>query len=589
MMKHSRLFVGLFIIFALLAQAGSARSVERVWHDHSTVARFQPNANCTITATTNVNRRVGPGTSFGVLGVLEPDTPVTVIGEALGDDDFVWWQLSDESWVRSDVVVESPECAEAAPTPPDPKSLFEPQNEVAPPQTTTGTPLSQAEKSLLIDRLSAAFERELDYQTFVMERKSYIDSVLVFRGQGFALEAGTLTEITNEVTISRDFTPNAFAQFVVEVVESSPGVEETYAINGEMRLVDNQVYAFAEYSDACQAPPDYPDLCIEAPLLPEGWVLVENRRTFPLIGTDNLNLLDDMLLLTEGDYFLSSVVTRVQAETWLEAATQIEQVSSEVNGTPVDIFTVGLSAATVGNLLGDAGILELESDPILGEAYEAFLAGGNESPASLIVTLDADNNLLQFTTNYTLELNEVPASYIDPTFGDGTTVDMIFDMQFIDTYLTVDEPVQQALVPPGVVGQGETDFSAVGNARGTISYGEVVEGELGGQQEDVWVFTGERGDTVVIEVNSLDAQLDPIVALYGISGELLAENDDINYALGNINSRVVFTLEESGKHSIRVGAYGQGGSYELRVGMDVLTSPVGWWGGADPAAPRRSY
>ncbi len=46
---------------------------------------------------------------------------------------------------------------------------------------------------------------------------------------------------------------------------------------------------------------------------------------------------------------------------------------------------------------------------------------------------------------------------------------------------------------------------------------------------------------------------------------MIAENDDINLLQGNTNSRISITLPVSGKYTIIVSAFGNGGDYEISV------------------------
>jgi hypothetical protein len=75
-----------------------------------------PSAVCTISATSGVNLRSGPGTEFGVVGALGSGTSIQADAQSTGSDGFVWWRLTNGFWVRSDVVTESEVC-EALPTP----------------------------------------------------------------------------------------------------------------------------------------------------------------------------------------------------------------------------------------------------------------------------------------------------------------------------------------------------------------------------------------------------------------------------------------------------------------------------------------
>lgn len=67
---------------------------------------------CTVRATQNVNRRFAPGTQFRIAGALDANQPVTAVLQFTDSDGIVWWQLTDSSWVRSDVVLEDENCSE---------------------------------------------------------------------------------------------------------------------------------------------------------------------------------------------------------------------------------------------------------------------------------------------------------------------------------------------------------------------------------------------------------------------------------------------------------------------------------------------
>lgn len=67
-------------------------------------------AYCTVIADHDVNLRTGPGTDHAIAGVFRSDEEASVIGETRGADGYRWWQLADQVWVRSDVVIESELC-----------------------------------------------------------------------------------------------------------------------------------------------------------------------------------------------------------------------------------------------------------------------------------------------------------------------------------------------------------------------------------------------------------------------------------------------------------------------------------------------
>jgi hypothetical protein len=70
---------------------------------------FQPGV-CEITAGSAVNKRSGPGTSFDQAGQLIPGRTQRAEGQTLAADGFLWWQLDDAAWVRSDIVKAFGDC-----------------------------------------------------------------------------------------------------------------------------------------------------------------------------------------------------------------------------------------------------------------------------------------------------------------------------------------------------------------------------------------------------------------------------------------------------------------------------------------------
>jgi uncharacterized protein YraI len=65
---------------------------------------------CLVTANQAVNQRSGPGTDFDIAGQLAEGEAATVTGQALDDDGQTWWQLGEDIWVRSDVVIAVGDC-----------------------------------------------------------------------------------------------------------------------------------------------------------------------------------------------------------------------------------------------------------------------------------------------------------------------------------------------------------------------------------------------------------------------------------------------------------------------------------------------
>jgi hypothetical protein len=54
--------------------------------------------------------RQTPSTTGKVAGSLSDGQGAEVIGQIQDDNEIVWWQLANQTWVRSDVVSEQGDC-----------------------------------------------------------------------------------------------------------------------------------------------------------------------------------------------------------------------------------------------------------------------------------------------------------------------------------------------------------------------------------------------------------------------------------------------------------------------------------------------
>lgn len=70
---------------------------------------------CRVVSQGGVNVRTTPSTTGDVSGSLTDGQSAEVIGQIQDDDETVWWQLANNTWVRSDVVSERGDCT-LAPT-----------------------------------------------------------------------------------------------------------------------------------------------------------------------------------------------------------------------------------------------------------------------------------------------------------------------------------------------------------------------------------------------------------------------------------------------------------------------------------------
>jgi hypothetical protein len=68
-------------------------------------------ATCTVSASSDINQRGGPGTNFDVSGTLAGGSSAPVDGQTTGMDGFTWYRLTTGGWVRSDLVTATAACS----------------------------------------------------------------------------------------------------------------------------------------------------------------------------------------------------------------------------------------------------------------------------------------------------------------------------------------------------------------------------------------------------------------------------------------------------------------------------------------------
>ena len=68
-------------------------------------------SECTITTPQSANMRSGPGTDFDLAGTLQLGQLITVRGQTTDAQGYIWWQMVNGNWVRSDIVGAPPQCS----------------------------------------------------------------------------------------------------------------------------------------------------------------------------------------------------------------------------------------------------------------------------------------------------------------------------------------------------------------------------------------------------------------------------------------------------------------------------------------------
>lgn len=126
--------------------------------------------------------------------------------------------------------------------------------------------------------------------------------------------------------------------------------------------------------------------------------------------------------------------------------------------------------------------------------------------------------------------------------------------QRFETVMRVNQPVS-TIITKGEFSSPTAQQSASQGGDTLIRYGETLSANI---QNDVYArfyqFIGEEGDTIVITVEAQTGTLDPIVVLRSADDINLATNDDAGSFTRN--SRLEYTLTESGQYVIAVTRYG---------------------------------
>jgi len=65
---------------------------------------------CIISASQDVNRRASAGTTFDIVGTLASGTQSVAVAKQVDSQNFVWYELAEGGWVRSDVVTATGSC-----------------------------------------------------------------------------------------------------------------------------------------------------------------------------------------------------------------------------------------------------------------------------------------------------------------------------------------------------------------------------------------------------------------------------------------------------------------------------------------------
>ena len=109
-------------------------------------------------------------------------------------------------------------------------------------------------------------------------------------------------------------------------------------------------------------------------------------------------------------------------------------------------------------------------------------------------------------------------------------------------------------------------------ADNVITYNVMVTGQIfDNDEEDIWVFNGQAGELVLIDMRAIDPDLDTYLTLTDATGNTLMTDDDGGEGY---NSRIgPYTLPDNGEYTIIAGRYGGMGAYSLEL-TNLSTVPT---------------
>ena len=123
-----------------------------------------------------------------------------------------------------------------------------------------------------------------------------------------------------------------------------------------------------------------------------------------------------------------------------------------------------------------------------------------------------------------------------------------------------------------------------------MSVGDTFEGNLDGASDEDWVAVElEAGNTdnITLAGRGDAGAAETVLKLYDSKGGMIASNDDVDGAAGDLSSALEFAPEEDGTYYISAGSYARipgvdnSGDYSINVAQVVMVTDITGTAGAD--------
>jgi hypothetical protein len=153
--------------------------------------------------------------------------------------------------------------------------------------------------------------------------------------------------------------------------------------------------------------------------------------------------------------------------------------------------------------------------------------------------------------------------FYDTTYGFSRAECLAFsDRDIVDEDICPAGGSEVAEDEPAEEGAPEDEPSGI-DVLGDIAYGETRSGTLDGNQEQGWRFTGEQGDVIMIRLDAVGGDLDPLVALLDADGKTLIWDDDGGEGYNSLIEG--YALPYTGAYTITAAVVSGDGGYDVSL------------------------
>lgn len=275
---------------------------------------------------------------------------------------------------------------------------------------------------------------------------------------------------------------------------------------------------------------------------------------------------------TVGTYKLDITVGEIQLEEGQLTATLTWQGEANLNlfvRTPTG-YTISWANPTTP----DEGNLQIESndcDTPSAAPIEHIYWGDNDTlvPGDYTIWVwYQDDCMMSGNTPFTLTLSYRGETILVRTSNDTGRVALDPGERF-EASIRLTESGNAFVVNRGTITSPSAQQTESEGGDTLVVYGDTISGSITDEVfAQFYQFEGNAGDTIIIRVDRITNDLDPLIVLRDSLDNNLAINDDISP--DNRNSEIIFTLPENGRYVISVTRYGvrdgtTTGNYSLSI------------------------